>query len=99
AENAFNPDEEMIISDEGWAYWYYDPNEESYRFDKTIYKEGDIVTGTKTIRQFYDYASGKEIQVKDVTAPLYLFFFSASQDKSHNLTKELRRFKLKINWK
>ena len=99
AENAFNPDEEMIISNEGWAYWYYDPKDESYRFDKDIYREGDIVTGTKTIRQFYDLASGKEMQVKDVSAPLYLFFFSAAQDKSHNLIKELQRFKLKINWK
>lgn len=99
AENAFNPDQEMIISNDGWAYWYYDPGDESYRFDKDIYKEGDIVTGTKTIRQFYDLVSGKEIPVKDVTSPLYLFFFSAAQDKSHNLTKELQRFKLKINWK
>ena len=99
AENEFNPNQEMIISNEGWVYWYYDPKEESYRFDKGIFKEGDIVTGTKTIRQFYDFASGKEIQVKDVADPLYLFFFSAALDKSHNLTKELQRFKLRINWK
>ncbi|MEO8769856.1 MAG: hypothetical protein ABI402_07220 [Ferruginibacter sp.] len=98
-ENEFNPDQEMVISNEGWAYWYYDPKDETYRFDKDIYKEGDMVTGTKTIRQFYDFASGKEMQVKDVTAPLYLFFFSAEQDKSHNLKKELQRFKLKITWK
>jgi hypothetical protein len=98
-ENSFNPNEEMIISDEGWAYWYYNSNDESHRFDKDIYKEGDIITGTKTIRQFYEYASGKEIPVKNVTSPLYLFFFSAAQDKNNNLTKELKRYKLKINWK
>ncbi|MFT3912178.1 MAG: hypothetical protein QM737_22315 [Ferruginibacter sp.] len=99
AENAFNPNQEMIMNDEGWAYWYYDPKDESYRFDKDIFKDGDDVTGTKTIKQFYDYAAGKEIAVKDVKDPLYLFFFSATHDNNHNLKKELKRFKIKINWK
>ena len=99
AENAFNPNQEMIINDQGWAYWYYDPKDESYRFDKDIFKDGDDVTGTKTIKQFYDFAAGKEIGVKNVTDPLYLFFFSATHDNDHNPKKELKRFKLKINWK
>lgn len=99
AENSFNPSQELLISDDGWAYWFYNPKEDWHRFDKDVFVEGDHVTGTKTIKQFYEVASGKILPVAEVKEPLYLFFVSAEEDGSHNLTKELQRFKIKINWR
>ncbi len=77
AENSFNPNQELIMNDEGWAYWFYDPKEDWHRFDKDIYIDTDKnVTGTKSVKQFYDYTAGKEFPIADVKSPLYLFFFS-----------------------
>lgn len=99
AENSFNPNQELLINDEGWAYWFYDPKLDWHRFDKDVLVEGDNVTGTKSVKQFYDVASGKEMPISEVKGPLYLFFMAAVEDKSNNLTKELQRYKIRINWK
>lgn len=99
AENSFNTDQELIINPEGWAYWFYDSKLDWHRFDKEILVEGDNVTGTKTIKQFYDVITGKQIPVSEAHGPLYLFFISAKEDNNHNLVKELQRYKIKINWR
>ncbi|MBS1741654.1 MAG: hypothetical protein JST81_01355 [Bacteroidetes bacterium] len=99
AENSFNPDQELLINESGWAYWFYDPSLDWHRFDKDVLIEGDNITGTKSIKQFYMVDSGKELPVASVTQPLYLFFVSVKENKDHHIQKELKRFKIKINWK
>ena len=98
AEASFNKDKELIISDDGWAYWFYDPQQDWHRFDKEITQIDRKVIGRKTIQQFYFAATKKAQQVKNVAAPLYLFFVSATQGENFNLDKEIQRYKLTINW-
>ena len=98
AEESFNKDKELIISDDGWAYWFYDPQQDWHRFDKEITQIDRKVIGRKTIQQFYFAAKEKAQKVKDVAAPLYLFFVSATLGENYHLDKEIQRFKLKINW-
>ncbi len=89
AENSFNPRHEMIISDDRLPGWVYDGKSDWNRFDKDITIKEDHVLGIKTIRQLYDLASGKEVDVEEITSPLHLFFFSVNQDKIHNLSNEV----------
>jgi hypothetical protein len=98
AEESFNKDKELIINDDGWAYWFYDPQQDWHRFDKEITQIDRKVIGRKTIQQFYFAAKEKAQKVKDVAAPLYLFFVSAGLGENFNLNKEIQRFKIKINW-
>jgi hypothetical protein len=98
AEESFNPDQELIISDDGWAYWFYNEKEDWHRFDKDITIAGKTITGTKSVKQFYLTATEKSLPVAEVVEPLYLFFFSAKENKKHELVKELQRYKLKIDW-
>ena len=36
AEEEFNKNKEMIISEEGWSYWFYDPELNWHRFNKKL---------------------------------------------------------------
>ena len=99
AEESFNPDQELITSDDGWAYWFYSKEENWHRFDKKIEVNGDVIIGRKSVKQFYIPALEKSMKVEDVNAPLYLFFFSASEAKRGELANELQRYKIKITWK
>ncbi len=98
AEASFNPDQELIVSDDGWAYWFYNAKEDWHRFDKDILVEGKKITGSKSVKQFFLPTADKILPVADVMQPLYLFFFSARENKKHDLSKELQRFKLKLVW-
>jgi len=101
AETDFNAEQELIVSDAGWAYWFYDKKLDWNRFDRnSVRKDGSTITGTKTIKQFYliqDDAKSTE-KVENVSSPLYLFFVSVEENKKGIPTKELERYKLRINW-
>jgi hypothetical protein len=100
AEESFNKDQEMIISEDRWAFWFFDPNREWHRFDKDVLVEENIVTANKTIRQFYMGNTEQTVPVKDISLPLYLFFFSAlPNDNDFDPGVELQRQKIRINWK
>lgn len=98
AEESFNKSKELIISNDGWGYWFYDPQQDWHRFDKDVKVLQGKVTGTKSVKQFYFYDDRKTLQVKDVPGPLYLFFVSAEQGEGYSLKKEIQRYKLKISW-
>lgn len=99
AENTFNEDQELIISKDGWAFWFYDKKEDWHRFDKDIKVAGDSVTGTKTIKQFYIPEPKSNLAVEQVKEPLYLFFVAIDKtDKKGMPKKELIRLKARIDW-
>jgi hypothetical protein len=98
-ELEFNSGQEMIIEDDGWAYLFYDKKLDWNRFDKnSIRKDGETVTGTKTIRQFYFPEQEETLSTEKVSMPLYLFFVSVEKDKKGKSNKELERYKIQINW-
>ena len=89
AEESFNPDHELIINNDGWAYWFYTKKENWHRFDTGIVIAGKKITGTKSLKQFYFIEGEQKLMVEEVSMPLYLFFFSAKQNKKFNLETEL----------
>jgi hypothetical protein len=99
AEESFNPQQELLISNEGWAYWFYDEKEDWHRFDKKILIQGKNVTGVKSVKQFDFVEEERVMAVSNIDKPLYLFFVSAKNDNAGNPAKELQRYKLKINWR
>lgn len=100
AEENFNREKELIVSDDGWSYWFYDPVLDWHRFNKkiTLLDSGRVV-GTKTIKQLYVLADQESVKLKDNDKPLYLFFVvPAARDPQGHPARELIRFRLKINW-
>ncbi len=101
AEEEFNKNKELIISKEGWSYWFYDPELNWHRFNKKlVFLDSNKVVGVKTIRQFYLLDEKEEIKVKDAGKPLYLFFVAVKETDDKGMpVKEFLRRKLKIEWK
>lgn len=100
AEEKFNDEKELMISNKGWSYWFYDPSLDWHRFNKKIVLlvDGRLVA-TKSIKQLYLVDQKKEIKLKDNNSPLYLFFVAiAETDSTGKPIKELLRRKIKIDW-
>lgn len=101
AEEEFNKNKELIISKEGWSYWFYDSELNWHRFNKKlVFLDSGKVVGVKSIKQLYLSDEKEEVKVKDIDKPLYLFFVAvAEKDEKGMPVKEFMRRKLKIEWK
>ena len=99
-EDRFNSNKELNIAETGWSYWFYSPTAEWHPFNRkitTIDSNSNICT--KWIKQFYDVADARVIKIKDIDAPLYLFFIAVAEyDDKGKPVRELMRRKVKIEW-
>ena len=100
AEEKFNDEKELMISKNGWSYWFYDSSMNWHRFNKKIVFMGSgRLVATKTIKQLYFVEERKEIKLKDIKSPLYLFFVAIEDEAANGKpVKELLRRKIKIDW-
>ena len=100
AEPNFNKDKELLVGEKDCSYWYFDPELNTHRFNKKVVKlDSSRYVGIKTVKQVYYVPKRKEIKIKDLKTPLYLFFVAVDEtDNEGRPIKELMRRKLKINW-
>lgn len=101
AEEAFNKDKELLVADDGWSYWFFDPSLDWHRFNKKIVLlDSGRVVGTKTVKQLYLVTDQESVKLKENSQPLYLFFV-ATQNANENgkPVQELYRRRIKIEWK
>lgn len=101
AEEEFNKNKELIISKEGWSYWFYDPELNWHRFNKKlVFLDSGKLVGVKSIKQFYLSDKKEEVKVKENDRTLYLFFVAVAETDNKGIpVKEFMRKKLKIEWK
>ncbi len=99
AEEEFNPSQELLLGEEDWAYWFYKPNDRWHRMDKEVTVVGNKTTIRKTIKQFYFTDTEENLAVEDNAKTLYLFFLAAKSEDNISLTTEIKRHKLKIEWR
>jgi hypothetical protein len=99
-EDRYNSERELNISETGWSYWFYDPNGE-HTFNTKVWKlYGDKTVCTRFIKQLYDVNNDRVIDMKDISAPLYMFFIAVRDyDKDGRPMTELIRKKVKIEWR
>lgn len=100
AEEEFNKEKELLVSNDGWSYWFYDPKLNWHRFNrKIVLLDGGRIVGSKSIKQIYNVSDTKTVKVKDNNEPLYLFFVAISETTtSGKPAKELLRRKVRIEW-
>jgi len=90
---------QIVMSNDNWAFWFYDKNKSEQHFEKDIKMVNDhTVTGTKIIEQFYNPTTEKVVKVGDVAQPLYLVFVVTNPFQKRGLVKEYSRQKVKISW-
>lgn len=101
AEEEFNREKELIVDDEGWSYWFYDPKMTWHRFNKKIILlDSGRVVGTKTIKQLFLPPSNETLRLKDNSSALYLFFLAIDKETADGKPEtELLRRRIKIDWR
>lgn len=99
-EEDYNKEKELVLNDAGWSYWYYEPGKTGHRFNKKIVLlDSGRVVGTRSVKQVYLPSQRKEIKLKEIESPLYLFFLAVAEtDAAGNPRKELLRRIVKIEW-
>lgn len=101
SEPDYNKEKELLVNDDNsCAYWYYDKALTWKGFNKKIYQlDNNKIVAVKSIKELYYVPSQKEIKLKDVRSPLYLFFVAVSEfDKIGKPMKELMRKTVRIDW-
>jgi hypothetical protein len=99
-EEKFNVEKELMVSNEGWCYWFYDPKLSWHGFNKKIISlDSGRVVGIKTVKELHFMPSGKTMKLKDNNEPLYLFFVAVDEiDANGKPSKELLRKRIRIDW-
>ena len=99
-EPEFNKDQDIIVSKDGYFYWFYNPKEDSwYRFDPNPKVEKGRVIGTKTISSLFisenDNSDTQTLVLSQVKQPLYLLFFMMDEKS----TNDYQRERIRVDWK
>ena len=96
----FNINRDLNISETGWSYWFYNDTTEWHSFNKKAVSFGSKrIVCTKAIKELYNVATGETIKLKNLTAPLYLFFIAVKDyDANGKPSAELMRKKVRIDW-
>jgi hypothetical protein len=100
AEDEYNKNKDLMVSDEGWSYWFYDPALSWHRFNKKLVElDSGRVVAVRSVKQLFIVDRKEDIKLKEVNHPLYLFFVvPASRDKNGKPLVEFMRRKVKIEW-
>jgi hypothetical protein len=95
-----NSNKELNLSETGWSYWFYKDSAEWHSFNKKSIGLGERgIVCTKAIRQFYDVPTNKVMKMRNMEAPLYLYFVAVKEyDKDGKPLIELMRRKVRIEW-
>lgn len=95
-----NTNKELNLSETGWSYWFYKDSAEWHSFNKHavgMAERGNVCT--KVIKQFFDVPTNKVLKMRNMDAPLYLYFVAVKEyDKDGKPLKELMRRKVRVQW-
>jgi hypothetical protein len=98
AEDDFNIDQDLLIDSEGFSYWFYNPKKDWHRFDNEISVIKNRVKATYTVTKFFDTDLQKAIALSDYLDTIFLLFFIAEENDTHQLTQEISRKIIRIRF-
>jgi hypothetical protein len=97
AEEENNKNKEVLMSNEGLSYWYYD-NDKENRFNKIEKKEGKIIV-TRSIRKIVEVENDITRKMEEIEKPIYMVFATYKYNKDFTKKFEYQRFYVKIEFR
>ena len=97
AEKDFNTDNELIISDDSYSYWFYEPDQDWHRLNK-VFKVANKLVMEKSINQYFIQGEGN-LALDQNTDNLYLFFFGANLDDNGVVQSVFQRENITVKWR
>lgn len=86
AEDKFNSDKQILVSNEAPSFWYYETKND-HRFDKKPSGNKNKWSATRSINTIYDLNIDKEINIKHFRKSLFLIFYN-NKNNSDNIYEE-----------
>lgn len=88
ADEVFNPNKELIISDEVPTYWHY-TNAKDHRFDSAPKGNAQKWVGNRSIKVLNNLSSYESIPLTKFKDTVYVYFYSPVYDDEYNLTEAI----------
>jgi hypothetical protein len=99
-EDNFNPNKQIAVAGDSWAFWFYNKANNEWRFDRDIKTvDANTVTAIRTIDQVYFPVKEKVVKMSEVTEPMYLFFLVTNPYNQRGVVREQYRQRMKLNFK
>jgi hypothetical protein len=99
-EDNFNPNKQIAVNSDSWAFWFYNKANNEWRFDRDIKTvDANTVTAIRTIEQVYFPVKEKIVKMADVSEPMYLFFLVTNPYNQRGVVREQFRQRMKLNFK
>ncbi len=97
AEENFNEDQNIIVDNEYFSYWFYDPSKDWHRFDREVEVKGNKAICTMTVNRFSTRETKEDILPGEMEKTIYfLFFMENNQRKSSLKYVDKKRIKIKM---
>lgn len=84
ADDMFNPDKEIIVSNDVASYWFY-TNSKEHRFDKTPKGNAKSWVASRTISNLNMLTDNTILPISKMKKSLYVYFYHPIYDEDYNL--------------
>jgi hypothetical protein len=99
-EDNFNPNKQIAVNSDSWAFWFYNKANNEWRFDRDLKTaDANTVTAIRTIEQVYFPVKEKIVKMADVSEPMYLFFLVTNPYNQRGVVREQFRQRMKLKFK
>ena len=99
-EDNFNPNKQIAVAGDSWAFWFYNKANNEWRFDRDIKTvDANTVTAIRTIDQVYFPVKEKIVKISEVNEPMYLFFLVTNPYNQRGVVREQYRQRMNLNFK
>lgn len=98
AEELYNKDKEMFLTDQAPSYWYY-TDAKDHRFDKNPKGNLKQWTGTRNITRFYDIMVDQPINLKDFEGNAYVLMYEPVYNDEYDLIGKKNLFHAVLKFK
>ena len=99
-EDNFNPNKQIAVAGDSWAFWFYNKANNEWRFDRDIKTvDANTVTAIRTVDQVYFPVKEKIVKMSEVNEPMYLFFLVTNPYNQRGVVREQYRQRMKLNFK
>ncbi|MGC5745820.1 hypothetical protein [Chryseobacterium sp. NFX27] len=98
AEELYNKDKELFLTDQAPSYWYY-TDVKDHRFDKNPKGNLKQWTAARTITRFYDIMADQAVSLKDFEGNAYVLMYEPVYNDEYDLTGKKNLFQAVLSFK
>jgi hypothetical protein len=97
ADEMYNPNKELIVSDEAPSYWFY-TNANDHRFDKNPKGNTEHWIGNRTIKILNNLSNYETIPLTKYKGSVFVYFYTPIYDEDYNMTEVIIHYQAELKF-